>query len=122
MKQAGVYLNSTDRYVIPGDLFRHDFIGLVAPHCPLSLPDKLTVTGKLDLNFFSGLRVLPRGLRVGDELILTGIKDILNRTPHPILERGKIINAKAVMTHQAHAAQVIVEKLVPRVHRYLASR
>jgi len=92
MKSEGVYLTTGGRYVIEGDLFANDFTGLVAPHSPLSLPEDLTVTGTLDLNFFGGLQTLPRGLIVGKKLILTGIQEVLARTPHPIIENGHIIN------------------------------
>lgn len=98
MKAEGVTLDGAGRYIIEGDLFANDFTGLIAPHAPLSLPDNLTVTGTLDLNFFSGLQTLPKGLIVGESLILTGIQDVLTRTPHPVVEKGRVINGE-------HAAQ-----------------
>lgn len=121
MRNDGVYLDQDGRYVIDGDLFANDFTGIIATHSPMALPDNLTVTGKLDLNFFSGLRELPRGLRVGESLVLTGIQDVLNKTKYPVIENGRIINADTVAQHRANALNTLSEKFAPKVRQYMDS-
>ena len=121
MQSEGVFLDDHGRLTVEGDLFANDFTGLIAPHCPLALPDNLTVTGKLDLNFFSGLRELPRGLKVGQSLILTGIKDVLQASKYPVIENNNVINAESVTRHRKAAIKVLSEKFSPKVRDYVAS-
>lgn len=99
MESEGVFLDERGRLKIEGDLFANDFTGLIAPHYPLALPDNLTVTGRLDLGFFSGLRSLPRGLEVGKRLILTTIQNILDEATYPIIENQTVINARSLAEH-----------------------